>query len=112
MIRLVLFLGIGITAVTLFKDVGAPVLAFAEIALLIEAIILFGWLSRRTHQPIRVGGAVGKGLIAAAVGGGISYLLAVYLPGSAILTALLGMSIGGLAALAIVWSEARLLFKL
>ncbi len=112
MIRLVLFLGIGITAVTLFKDVGAPVLAFAEIALLIEAIILFGWLSRRTHQPIRVGGAVGKGLVAAAVGGGISYLLAVYLPGSAILTALLGMSIGGLAALAIVWSEARLLFKL
>jgi putative peptidoglycan lipid II flippase len=112
MLRLVLFLTIGLTAVTLFRNIGAPVLAFAEIALLFEAIVLFIWLSRRTHIPIQVGGAVVKGLIAAVVGGGIAYVLAVYLPGSAVLTAVLGMAAGGLAALAIVWSEARLLFKL
>ncbi len=111
-LRLVIFLGIGFTAVTLFKDVGAPLIAFAEIAVLIEAIVLFTWLSNRTHEPIRVGGAVAKGLVAALVGGAISYLLALYIPGSAVLTALLGMSIGGLVALAMVWPEARLLFKL
>ncbi|MBI5296567.1 MAG: murein biosynthesis integral membrane protein MurJ [Chloroflexi bacterium] len=111
-LRLVIFLGIGITAVTFFKDIGAPLIAFAEIAVLIEAIVLFTWLSNRTHEPIRVGGAVAKGLVAALVGGAISYLLALYIPGSAVLTALLGMSIGGLVALALVWREARLLFKL
>ncbi|MBC7878790.1 MAG: hypothetical protein H7Y59_16590, partial [Anaerolineales bacterium] len=90
----------------------APVIAFAEIALLIEAIILFGWLSKRTHEPIQVGNAVWKGLVAAVVGGITTYLIALYLPGGAIVTALLGMTIGGLVALAIVWSEAKQIFNL
>ncbi len=111
-LRLVLFLGIGITGVTVFKDIGAPVIAFAEIAVLIEAVVLFTWLSRRTHEPIRVGGAVTKGLLAALVGGALTYALALWLPGGAIVTALLGMALGGLSALALVWPEARLLFKL
>jgi len=38
--------------------------------------------------------------------------LALYLPGGAVLTALAGMAVGGGLALAIVWSEARLLFRL
>ena len=86
LLRLAIFLGIGITGVTVFRNLGAPVIAFAEIAVLIEAIVLFTWLSNRTHEPIRVGGAV--------------------------VTALLGMVLGGLSALALVWPEARLLFKL
>jgi hypothetical protein len=53
-----------------------------------------------------------KGILAAAVGGLTAYLLAVYLPGSAVLTALIGMVIGGLVALPIIWSEVKLLFKL
>jgi hypothetical protein len=59
-----------------------------------------------------VGGAVLKGMIAAVVGGVTAYSLAVYVPGGAITTALLGMFIGGIVALAIVWSEAKLLLKL
>lgn len=112
LLRLAMFLGIGIVGVTLFKHVGAPVIAFAEIALLIEAIILFGWLSRRTHEPIHVNRAVWKGTAAALLGGATAYSLALYVPGSAVLTALLGMSIGGGLALLMVWSEAKLLFKL
>jgi putative peptidoglycan lipid II flippase len=112
LIRLTLFLGIGITAVTLFREVGAPVIAFAEIALLIEAVILFTWLSNRTHVPIRVGGAVTRGLLAALVGGAAAYGLARYVPGGAVTTALLGMVVGGIVALLIVWREARLLFRL
>ncbi|MEW6241772.1 MAG: murein biosynthesis integral membrane protein MurJ [Chloroflexota bacterium] len=111
-LRLVMFLAIGVSGVLFFKDIGAPVIALAEIALLIEAVILFGWLSARTHEPIRVDGAIGRGLVAALVGGATAYGLAWLVPGSAVLTALFGMAVGGLAALVIVWREARLLFNL
>ncbi len=111
-LRLVMFLAIGISGVLFFRDIGAPVIAFAEIALLIEAVILFGWLSARTHEPIRVGGAISRGLIAALVGGAAAYGLSWFVPGSAVLTALFGMVIGGLLALIVVRREARLLFNL
>jgi putative peptidoglycan lipid II flippase len=111
-LRLVIFLGIGFVGLTLFKEIGAPVIAFAEIALLIEAIILFGWLSKRTHEPIQVGGSVVRGLAAAVVGGVSAYGLAVYLPGGAISTAMIGMVVGGIVALVIVWSDAKLVLKL
>ena len=112
LLRLVLFLGIGITAVTLFREVGAPVIALAEIAVLIEAIVLFTWLSRRMHAPLQVGGALTRGLIAALAGGATAYGLAVYVPGGAVTTSLLGMSAGGIVALVIVWKDARALLHL
>ena len=112
LLRIVMFLGIGFVGLKFFKEMGAPIIAFAEIALLIEAIILFKWLSDRTHEPIQVEGAVIKGFIAAVIGGVLTYLIALYLPGGAIVTALIGMIVGGLIALAIVWSDAKLLFKL
>lgn len=111
-LRLSLFLAIGIAGIYFFEDIGAPVIAFAEITLLIEAIILLGWLSKRTHEPIRTGNSIFKGLIAAVVGGVTTYLIALYLPGGAIVTALIGMLIGGLVSFAIVWSEAKQLLKL
>ncbi len=111
-IRLFIFLTIGLLGLTFFKQIGAPVIALAEIALLFEAVILFAWLSRRTHEPIRAGGAVFKGLAAALVGGTLAYLLALYLPGGALPTALTGMTLGGLVALALVWSEAKTLLRL
>ena len=104
--------GIGILGASYFREVGAPIIAFAEIALLIESIVLFGWLSKRTHEPLRVWSAVLKGLVAAVIGGITAYSLALYLPGSAVLTALSGMIVGGLVALPFIWSEVKLLFKL
>jgi hypothetical protein len=111
-LRLAIFVGIGYLGITFFKSVGAPVIAFAEIALLIESIILFGWLSNKMHQPLVVWSAVGKGVIAALIGGVAAYGLAVIVPGSAVLTALLGMAIGGLICLPIIWSEIKLFLKL
>ena len=111
-LRIVLFLGIGYIGLTFFSEIGAPIIAFAEIAVLIEAIVLLGWLSNRLHEPIHVGGAVLKGFLAAFIGGIIAYAVAVYLPGGAIVTALAGMIVGGVIALAIVWSEAKQLLKL
>jgi putative peptidoglycan lipid II flippase len=111
-LRLVLFLAIGILGITYFREIGAPIVAFAEIALLIESIVLLRWLSQRTHEPLRVWSAVFKGLAAALLGGATAYVLAVFVPGSAVLTALLGMIVGGLIALPFIWSEIRLLLNL
>jgi putative peptidoglycan lipid II flippase len=111
-LRLVLFIGIGLVGLTYFRQIGAPIIAFAEIALLIESIVLFRWLSKRTHEPLRVWSAVLKGLAAALIGGITAYILALYVPGSAVLTALLGMIIGGLVALPFIWTEIKLLLRL
>jgi putative peptidoglycan lipid II flippase len=111
-LRFTIFIVIGILGLTFFKRIGAPIIAFAEIALLIESIVLFRWLSKRTHAPLRVWSAVLKGLVAALLGGITAYVLAVIVPGSAVLTALLGMIIGGLVALPFIWSEVKLLVKL
>lgn len=112
LLRLAIFILVGIAGVTWFRHIGAPVIALAEIALLIESIILFAWLSRRMHEPLNVWSAVGKGAIAALVGGVAAYILALYVPGSAVLTALLGMVVGGSVALLFIWSEVKLLLRL
>ena len=111
-LRLAIFLGIGFLGITFFKQIGAPVIAFAEIALLIESIILFHWLSNKMHEPIGAWSAVVKGVGAALIGGVTAYSLAVIVPGSAVLTALLGMIVGGLICLPIIWSEIKLFLKL
>ncbi|HSB02037.1 MAG TPA: lipid II flippase MurJ [Anaerolineales bacterium] len=111
-LRLGIFIGIGILGVVFFRRVGAPMIAFAEIALLVESIVLFSWLSKRTHEPLRVWSAVLKGAAAALLGGVTAYALALYVPGSAVLTALLGMVVGGLLALPFIWSEIKLLLNL
>jgi hypothetical protein len=64
------------------------------------------------HEPLRVWSAVGRGVVAALIGGVTAYGLAVIVPGSAVLTALFGMVVGGLVALPFIWSEARLLLNL
>ena len=111
-LRLAMFIGIGYLGITFFRHIGAPIIAFAEIALLIESIILFNWLSRKMHEPIRVWSAVGKGLVAALIGGVTAYGLALYVPGSALWTAILVMVVGGLISLPIIWSEIKLFLKL
>jgi putative peptidoglycan lipid II flippase len=111
-LRMLLFAAIGLAGVTFFREIGAPVIALAEIALLIEAVLLLAWLSRRTHEPLVVSGAIGRGLIAALVGGAAAYLIAWLTPGAAVPTALLGMAVGGGLALVLVWRDLRLLFDL
>jgi putative peptidoglycan lipid II flippase len=111
-VRFAIFVGIGYLGITFFKHIGAPVIAFAEIALLIESIILFIWLSNKMHEPLIVWSAVGKGVVAAVVGGVTAYIVAWKVPGSAVLTALLGMVVGGLISLPLIWSEIKLFLKL
>jgi putative peptidoglycan lipid II flippase len=111
-IRLAIYLTIGIGALIFFPQIGAPAIAYAEISITIEAILMFGWLSKKLHQPILLNGVIFRGVIAAVVGGILAYSLAWFVPGTAVMTALLGMAVGGIVALVIVWKEARLLINL
>jgi putative peptidoglycan lipid II flippase len=110
--RLFVYLIIGILAVTQFRSVGAPAIAFAEMAATVEAIILFIWLNRKLPEKITVGSALLKGLGASIIGAVAAYSLALMLPGGALVTALIGVTVGGLIALPIIWKEVRLLFNL
>jgi putative peptidoglycan lipid II flippase len=111
-IRLVIYLILGIAALRFFPQIGAPAIAVAELSLAVEAFIMLTWLNRRLPRPTSVAPAVLKGVAALIIGGGTAYGLAVYLPGSALLTAMLGMLAGAGLALFIVRREAGLLFKL
>ena len=111
-IRLSIFIGMGYLGITFFKQIGAPIIALAEIALLVESIFLFVWLSNKMHELIVVWNAVGKGVVAALIGGVTAYGLAVIVPGSALWTAVFGMFVGGLICIPIIWSEIKLFFTL
>jgi peptidoglycan biosynthesis protein MviN/MurJ (putative lipid II flippase) len=111
-IRTVCYLSVSITAVVFFSRVGAPAIALAEFAPTIEAVVLYAWLNQRLPERMKVGGSIIKGLIAAIIGGVVTYAIALYLPGGAIVSSLAGMTVGGLVALAIVWSDVKQLINL
>lgn len=112
LIRLVIYLGIGVTAIVFFPNIGAPAIALAEIAATVEAVFLFVWLNKRLPKRTALGGSMLRGLLASLIGAAAAYSLALMLPGGAILTALIGVTVGGLIVLPIIWKEVRLLFNL
>jgi putative peptidoglycan lipid II flippase len=112
LIRIVLYLSIGLLAVNLFPTLGAPAIAVAELSITLEAIILFVWLNRKMERKVIAWSALGRGLLSAILSGAVTYAVAVYLPGPGYITALVGMIIGGVVALPIIYSELRLLFQL
>ena len=111
-VRLLIYLVIGILGLIFFKSIGAPMIAAAELSLTVEAIVMLIVLSCRMKEPIKIDGSLLKGLVAALFGGGAAYLLAVILPGGAVVTAIAGMVVGTIIALVIVNREVRLSLKL
>ncbi len=112
LVRMAVYIAVGISAVTVFRSVGAPVIAAAELAITVEAVFMLVMLNKRLEQPIHPWGALGKGLVAALLSGIAAYGLAVYLPGPGYITAFAGMAAGGVLAVLLVWSEAKQLFRL
>ncbi len=112
LIRIVLYIFFGLLAVNFFPTLGAPIIALAEGAIIFEAIILFIWLNKKLDRKFIITPALGRGLLAAILSGAVTYAVASYLPGPGYITALLGMILGGLVALPIIYSEMRLLFQL
>ena len=111
-VRLAIYIPVGIAAVTVFRSVGAPVIAAAELSITVEAVFLLILLNRRLEHAILPVPALFKGLLAALLGGLVTYGLALYLPGPGYVTALAGMAAGTLLAVLLVWSETKQLFRL
>src|SRR5258706_2508324 len=103
LIRTVIYLSVSISAVIFFRRVGAPAIALAEFAPTIEAIVLYIWLNQQLPERMKVSGAILKGLINAVIACIVTYAVAYYLPGRAVVTALMAMSVGGIVALGLVW---------
>jgi len=112
LIRMALYIGMALFALLALRSIGAPAIALAELSLTIEAVLLFAWLGYRMRSPLRLGNALLHGLVAAGVGGGATLLLAIGLPGNAILTSGAGMIGGAALAWIIVRREAHLIFHL
>ena len=92
---------------------GTTGIALVLMAYTVEAIFVMWWLNRRIEGPsITVGSTFVRGTLAAIIGGVSAYGLALKLPGGAVVTALIGITIGGLIALSIVWKDARQLLNL
>jgi len=111
-IRLGTYLIVGVCGLIYFKSIGAPAIAFAEMALTVEAVVMLTILKYRMKEPIKINGVIFRGLVAALFGGGAAYLLAVKLPGGAAATSIIGMIVGTIIALIIVQKEVRLFLKL
>ena len=62
-VRLVVYLAIGISTLLFFESIGAPAIAFAEISLTVEAVVMLIILSRRMKEPIKIDGSLLKGLV-------------------------------------------------
>jgi len=112
LIRLAVYLTIGVLGITLLHRYGPMAIAFAEFSITVEALALLFWLKKKMPQTITAWAALGRGLLAAVLSGVATYLLALYLPGPGYVTALAGMVAGGLLALPLIWPEVRLLFRL
>ncbi len=111
-VRLLIYIPLGILAVTFFGRIGAPAIAFAEIALTVESVVLLIWLNHKMPEQVTAGTALLRGALAALLGGVATYLLATWLPGGSVLTAIVGMLAGTSIALLIIWPEARLILSL
>jgi putative peptidoglycan lipid II flippase len=107
------FIIFGVVVIRQMPQWGTNGIALVGLAYTAEAIFVMWWLNRQLEGPSITGGSsLVRGMLATLIGGASTYLLALYLPGGAIITALVGIIIGGLIVLPIIWKEVRLLFNL
>jgi len=102
----------GVIVVNYFPRLSAAGLALAELAVVVEAALMLYLMNARLPTRITAFPSLLRGLAAALLGGVSAYAIALYLPGGAVVTAIIGMLVGAGIALPIVWKEIRLLFNL
>lgn len=77
-----------------------------------QAVILLTILNRRFPGLLQMDKTLIRAIAAAVIAGAVTFALIHFLPLSAILTALVALTVGGIAALIIIWPDVRLLVRL
>ncbi len=111
-VRFGLYIVGGLVVLIFFPHLSAIGLALAELAVVVEAVVMLWIMRARLTESVSVLSSLLRGLVAAVLGGASAYLVALYLPGGAIITAIIGMLVGAGIAIPIIWKEIRLLFNL
>lgn len=111
-VRFGLYILGGVTVLKYFPQLSATGLALAELAVAIEAVLMLAIMNARLPEGVSAFPSLSRGLLAALLGGVSAYAVALYLPGGAVVTAIIGMLVGAGVAVPIVWKEVRLLFNL
>ena len=106
------FIGGGAVILLRWPELGAPGIALLEMVFTVEATILLVWLNRLLPEKVKLGSSLWRGLAAAVISGGVAYGLALWLPFSGTVAALLALPVGATVAIPFVWPEVRLLFRL
>jgi putative peptidoglycan lipid II flippase len=107
-----IFIGGGALILLRWPQWGAPGIALIEMAFTIEAAILLVWLNRLLPVKVTLGSSLLRGLAGAVIAGGLAYGLALWLPFSGPVSALMALPLGFAACLPFIWPEVRLLFRL
>jgi len=111
-VRFGIYILVGIIVLNYFPELSAAGLALAELAVVVEAVIMLYIMRARLPESVTALPSLLRGLTAALLGGASAYAIALYLPGGAVITAIIGMLVGAGVALPIIWKEVRLLFNL
>jgi len=112
LLRLSVFVSILQWGTRNWPQVGAPMIALGEMALLLDAGLLLLLLSREPGRPLQWPEALLRGGIAALLGGAVTLGLTMLLPLPPLVSSLLAITLGGLTALSITAPQARQLLQL
>jgi putative peptidoglycan lipid II flippase len=112
LIRLAVYIGLAVFVLTVLPQPGAPALAFCEMAVTVEAIVMLVWLNRRLAPPVVARDALLRGGAAALLGGLAGWLVAGFLALSPLAAALGGILAAAAASLPFILPYLRLLLHI
>jgi len=112
LIRLGVYIGLAAFSLAFLPGPGAPALAFCEMAVTVEAVVLLIWLNRRLAPPIGARDALLRGGAAGLLGAVAGLGAAALLPVSPLLAALAGMIAAGLVSIPFILPYLRQLVRL
>jgi putative peptidoglycan lipid II flippase len=112
LIRLGAYLGMALFMLLVLPNPGAPALAFCEMAVTVESIVMLVWLNRRLAPPVAARDALVRGGAAALLGGIAGWAAAGLLAVSPLMAAAGGMLVATAASVPFVLPYLRLLLRL
>jgi len=112
LLRIAIYIGLVWAGFSLRPDLGAPVIAAGELAVIGEALFLYWRLQKSGDVKLRMNDAIWRGLLAFGAALLTGLAIQAWFGADDLVGALIGMSLAGIAALLIVWKPLRQLIDL